>query len=278
MTPLILSTEVNLTAGAMLAPADEKALKNPYNRPMWIREISIANAVPNVTRIKFQLGRQNLTNNYVPIWNLGSRLDSSFDSAMWTWRLPKPLFIPQGEYLQPTFWVTDVGAVASTVRITYTGHSFDIGELEPTINAVPWVTSFIGAARLVGSNYFENSTEKDIFNPYDTPLHVQRFIGRLNQSAAIGGTGNDENYSGFYNGANVRIFDSLGKIVVRDRTPMGLVFAGDRRTWDAHGVLPPHGFYTIYMDELYADVVEDGTPGNYLQAMISMIGYHEVAL
>ncbi len=301
LSPLILQAQISPPAGGgSFGLADTTLLENPFQAPMWLDEIRFR--VPNTTsvgaawsslRVELKLGEIPITNGFVPISTLGKVLDESdgspggeFYMNSFTWKLPKPLFIPARELLRPTiYFVPFSGAPARTVNIIYACRPLPKGTPTPRVLQLPWVTYFQPAMLTTpnATDQVDLSTPSDIFNPFDQDLHVQRFLGRFMIQDATqgidGGNAGDlssalinTDTGAIVTGTFVSAQDSFNNILIRDPTPFASVFDRIDRAWTVNCMLPPKGFYLFTIDRIWSAY----TPALTATVAISMIGWREV--
>ena len=281
-SPILLSASVTIGQGQQLEISDPTALTNPSRNAMLLDEIRIRVLEiqePLLIRAQFRLGRVPLTNGFVPIGCFGKSLLPG-DATQFTWKLPRPMYIPPGEFLAAQFqYASDVVAAfpsaSPVVQVLYCGRSLASDFPRPAEIDVPWVAAFIPPPRASGvADYIDVSTESDLVNPFDVPVKVQRFIGFF-----FGSASSVKEAVGFADltGAaymTVRAADSRGRIMVRDSTPFSHLFSHIDKSWDVNTVLEPHGFYLFQLDRAYSTY----TALSKLQACISMVGSRKVQL
>lgn len=306
--PLSLSAQVTLSPGTVVEPQTTN-LQNPTGSPYLIDEIRVKIIDTNSLRIpdphiaigmSLYLGREPLTNGFVPIGNFGRVLLNSFlqgqENAKWefTWRLFRPILLHPGEFLVPRFnYTPNLGVVSNPddesiqIGIVYAGRRIiDPAFQMPEKMVVPWVSSFqLSTQDWDPSSGFvtDVSKESDMVNMFDSPLFVQRFIGRYGWLSRT--TFPDPAEPEITNSRSllataytmVRAVDSKGTILVRDPAPWTQVFHYPDRCWDVHTTLPPKGFYLFTVDRDFAALTDIG--GNTLNAfgVISMVGYREIS-
>ncbi len=312
--PLSLSASVTLQPGTVVEPQTTN-LQNPTGSPYLIDEIRVK--INNTTAgspgpvvipdphiaigMSLFLGRTPLTNGFVPIGNFGRVLLNSYqqgqEGAKWefTWRLWRPILLHPGEFLVPKFNYTPNLGIVNTVEvpavpidIVYAGRRIiDPNFVMPDSMVVPWVSSFMLSAQswATGTGFKTDvSKETDLVNMHDTPLFVQRFIGRygwLSRTAApvpasseLSGSEASSLLATAY--TNVRAVDSQGTILIRDPAPWTQVFHFPDRCWDVHTTLAPKGFYLFTVDRNFAALSVEIANINALGA-ISMVGYREIS-
>lgn len=304
VSPLLLQAQITPPqAGGSFGLADTTRLENPFRAPMWLDEIRFRLPVGSGTGvdpdawsslfIELKLGNIPLTKGFVPISLFGKVLNDSQNvgeyanngaPGVFTWKLPRPLYIPARELLRPTmYYETFSGAPAKTVNIVYVCRPIEKNAPVPRKLDVPWVTfyrpAFLTAA---GSDQTDQSSPSDLSNPWNEELHVQRFVGRfMGRNAA----GEDDVNMGLASaritlatgaiaiGTLVSAQDSYNNILIRDRTPFAHVFNFIDRAWTVNCILPPKGFYLFTIDRLWS-----GASGATVATVgISMVGWREVA-
>lgn len=303
--PLLLSSEIALSLN-QVKEFDQPALTNPDGCGMLIDEIrfSAIGSESNfgvggmAIRATFRLGIHELTNVPVPIWNLGKSLMGSENlispatgepsprRTVNTWRLPKPLYIPPGELLVPrAHYVPSLVAGAfdpqqqATVRVTYACRALPRGTPPPEVIRVPWV-SFVQAPLIeldtanVSSYEFE-SMISDLSNPFEVPLHLERFIGRLVSSGVedVNMTTTGRLYELYSSLLQARLTETSGRFSVRDPVPFGHLFQALDRSWEVRTVLPPKSSYRLYLE---ATGLEESGDDLDIYPCVSMVGYREV--
>jgi len=233
-------------------------------------------------RTKLRMGRIALTGtrdggNFVPLWNFcappnGSAIAVEQESSVlgviqavshYVWKLPKPLIVPRGSVLSSEFFrPIDTLPFVATVSVAYSGIY-----LPPTYKmtaemAVPYVTLFEPAGATASSAFL--SSELDLVNPFLVPLHVQRFIGRIEDGVPPSQMFEVVSPSV----PTVTMKDSWGNNVVRDFTAFATVFDSLRRAWTFGKVLNPKERYMVSLLN-----VTTALPVPVPRPMISMVGW-----
>lgn len=313
ISPLVLQAQITPPpGGGSFGLADTTRLENPFQAPMWLDEIRFRLPDGASTgnrgdawdrlRVELKLGEMPLTYGFVPISLLGKVLnDSQIVGEIgapncFTWKLPKPLWIPAKALLRPTMYFESYPSAATkTVTIIYCCRPVPQGTPPPDVMSVPWVTYFKPPEISVadggpGSDQVNQSTPADLFNPWDEELHVQRFIGRLMGRYTEAGVGffEDDGHMSLASaninlstglmttGTLVSAQDSFNNILIRDRTPFAHVFDFIDRSWTVNCVLPPKGFYLFSVERLWTNyAVTDGVTAT---VGISMVGWRDVKI
>lgn len=304
-SPLLLQAQITAQPGGEMGLADTTRLENPFQGPMWLDEIRFR--LPSSTGLfaggywsgiwcKLRLGDLPITQGNVPIALLGKELNGSLQGAIapyiFTWKLPKPLFIPARELLRPTIYFSPfVGAAASTVTIAYACRPLAVGTPTPRKLNVPWVAAYVPPFQATGvaaADRIDLSQPSDLYNPWRQDLHVQRFVGRLLfQTSSPTGAVGEPSYiplsavtpnleAGLPTsamGTLVSAQDSFNNILIRDPTPFSHIFDFLDRSWTVNAVLPSMGFYQFQVERFwsqYATTAVTASPA------ISMVGWREV--
>lgn len=314
-SPIGLVQQVALANAGEMKSANAVYLENPYRTPVWVDEIRFeltdtdpaSNAsTPGlglITSVKLDLGRNPLTNNYLPLAMLCQMLNNEeMQAEVFTFRLPAPLWLPSGEIVKVQFLSTLFGQDptrffrATSIRLSINGRSIPYGTTPPQTINLPWVTAYVGAPVSVPDGTAvtasQESTKADLQNSFEGPLHVKRFVGRL-LSFNNGPHSNERNVSevgsyGLLQTQNVaqvaeryvrvRLTNTDGQITAVAPTPFAHLFSSLDRSWAVNTLLRPKGFYVAQVDfDVPAFSDENGAAHIYVP-MISMIGHREVVL
>lgn len=302
--PFFAAADVTLNAGGTAPPFDSRRLGNPYRQAMVIDEIHFqiktvatpggdtqppagANMGGSV-RARFKLGRVEVSHDFVPIWNYGTLWNDENSESFgfiegllagggsvissrlnyYRWILPKPLYIPAGNILQPSISRQQDGlAFPTNVWVGYgcrrLGPHTPPAELD-----VPYVATFLPGEIAEGSspNTFQSS-ENDLVNPFLSDLKVQRFTGRVQSRTATTGV-----TSAIVDDAGSEVTlvmkDSYGTNIIRDFTSWNHVFDRNRRAWTFNRILKAKERYNVSL----ANVATGASPTNFYSPMIAMIG------
>lgn len=293
--PVQLYSTGNVPVGGTTT-LDADDLQNAFQKHVQIEEIRFLlylNAATNLLpgalapliRVQLKMGRIDLTNGFVPLWLLGTRMQRAVELAngytaagqktIWDyqrWRLPKPIIVPHGATLLPSFSYqtpTGKGAVVNALNSPITVYVCMVGRSLKRLNLpakleVPYATFWLPSV----AQKSQQSGDDALVNKFTSPLHVQRFIGRI--ASTSDGTDGDNWASDFSNvgsARSLRITDSAGFEVVRDMTIWNDVFERSRCALPANRVLEPRGWYRVLLNE---------QPSINYVPMISLIGWrHE---
>lgn len=251
----------------------------------------VGQALGALISTKFQLGRLACSSlagngNFIPTWLYSPTVQSvSFETAAdqlvasgsnqpstsyYRWKLPRPLYVPAGNVFLPSLsrGIDGNGGTINCV-VSLAGRFLEPGIKPPKKLQVPYVAAFQGVIGSVSAMY---STDQDLFNPFQTDLHVQRFTGRIQAASSIPGPNtiaaeviSDEQVSPFI---QVSIRDSYGMDVIRDFVNFSSVFDSNRHGWTFHKVLKLHERYIARFQNVT-------TPASATQVQMAMIGWRE---
>lgn len=298
------STPVHLTAYTTLASnssggVNAIALKNPNGTPMEVLEIKFQLRTNSAAALdanlggtvacKLGLGNYPLTNGFVPVWSFGRRecelevssnATPTFEQAMeYTWRLAKPLYVPAGAVILPTFQHRGVVQNDITVRISYSGRSLDPSAPPPAKLALPYVAQWVSKSFAISTTPdSDQSTETDLVNPFSEPLLLQRFVGRCQIFRSDTSSLSEDDLARVsYRLCNLRMIDMFGRPILRNYTPFRMVFDALSRSWemDNCSVLDPRSYIIAY---LRADPAGDNNMQAQFsyQTFVSLIGWRDV--
>ncbi len=214
-----------------------------------------------------------------------------------TVRLPRPIILPPGAYIEPV--VQHLGQVSSsvTVRVSLSGRTMGKGVRREGPLTVPYFTFFSTTPQL-GVASTALSTEKDLVNPFSDILHVERLVGRISIfTSAFGGITTQtasENVEVFGFDGNsvtsltlnqnstdliqVSMWSSDGYPVIAPSTPFRLAFDYFTREWAVDFDLDPGGYLITQIDSL-APSAQYGAPADNkpISVGIGLVGWREIA-
>lgn len=298
------ASPVHLSAGALLQPGASAAvpvasLLNPMGQDMEILEvkfeiqgepggINFSASLGGTVSCEFMLGSHKITNGSIPVWAFGraENLDGESMSGLsdqangviyygYSWRLPRPLYIPAGAVLAPTLVNSGLFPNPAFVRIGYSARTVFT---QPKRVCVPWVAKYTSKVfNPIDSADNDQSTPFDLMNPHSEPVFLQRFCGRTLIRQIDDNATEDQpaSFGGQY--LTMRMVDSYGRPIVRNYTPFRSVFNAATRSWelDNGAQLDPGGFYTVNLKKAAST-----STGNYAlasgQAFVSMVGWREL--
>lgn len=299
-SPIHLSSSVLLRSGSV-GNVSSAALKNPMGQDMELIEIKFelsgANPIGGSTTFaayggsilcELTMGNVKLTNGAIPIWcfgraeNLeGETKNDSLNTnnngtifSSYSWRLPRPLFIPAGGAVIPKF--THTGFIPDSVNVRV-GYSARTVFVQPKRVYVPWVAKYTSKVfNPISAAGVDASIDLDLVNANPEVLNIQRFVGRTLVLNADGSYSEDQPQSFGSHYLSARIVDSYGRPIVRTYTPFRSIFCALTRSWemDNCATLDPQSFYIVNLKKDATVVLTEGASG---QAFVSMVGWREVA-
>ncbi len=279
------------------------ALKNPMNQDMELLEIKFELSGPRQTAsaagvfggtisCELSLGSHKITNGSVPCWNFGraenlegevkSDTTDTLDFASFSWRLPRPLFIPAGAVVIPTFTHNGYIPQAVTVRV---GYSCRTVFTKPKRIYVPWVAKYVSKAfNPLTDADTDLSSELDLVNSNPEVLHLQRLTGRLLFLGSSDGVPLTSSVQPMSLGAQymtLRITDSYGRPIVRNYSTFDSVFNAQTRSWEMEGdaELDPEAYYLVNLKK--GAMALDGPGAGFgattqAQVFVGMVGWREM--
>lgn len=284
--PIFLNDQVILS-GNQKGFARSIHMQNPFRVPVLVDEIryritsdsdqELAIALAQI-RVRHLLGRTPLMSNTIPIGLLsksfGMTVPTSLDFPSWyTWKLPKPLYVPATEVLSAELEMPPDIAGTFTVQVSYAARILPDGTPPPEKINVPWACFFqLPEFSSTSGIDVVTTKETDIVNPFNETLFVQRFIGRSVFQTGGGFIETPTIPSQLFEFTTVRAADSFGRILVRDPTPWPHLFYFPDRAWTVNTKLQPKGFYLFEVTRDFT-TMEEVEPGALL---FSMIGHREV--
>lgn len=323
-----LGTPISLTASGTIkngsvGGVNADALYSPYGLPMEIHEIKWMLSAPTNVVIgagvgcSLEMGALKLTNGYPPINSFcksllmtsavsiagavraGDLVDYSMNSANgeeisttpsyanFVWRLHKPIFVPAGAVLLPKFQHRNLIPDDITAQITYSGTTLP-SHYRPKKLTLPWVASWVADGVAYGTASTQISLESDLVNPWDEPLFVQRFVGRINYSGNITSVPPSERFANAYdlpgNGLaemagkyfTITMVHSSGANIIQSPTKFESVFYSGKRAWDVGVEIAPRSYFTVSMNKIADATASGATAALRFQPIIGMIGYREI--
>ena len=289
-SPVHLSGSLVLRSGSngSVPPA---ALKNPMGADMEILEIKFelsglskdgtSSVFGGTIGCELVMGGYKITNGSIPVWNFGraeniegeSQVDFSAPQKTYlsySWRLPRPLFVPAGAVLVPNF--THFGYVPQAVNVRV-GYSARTVFTRPKALYVPYVAKYVSKAfNPISAPGTDVSSELDLVNPHPEVFHLQRFTGRILNIDSQGQA--DEIFSP---GFSARVTDSYGRPIVRSFTPFRSIFGMLTRSWEMDNgtELDPEAYYLV---NLRKSAITGALGAGSSQAFIGMVGWREMSL
>lgn len=293
---------IHLTATATLQSNSQQgvnaiALKNPSGEAMELLEIKwrlqidyssslgAAIALGGAVACKLDLGNYPLTNGFVPVWSFGRGENVANESNYlytpaavadvvrdeYRWRLPRPLYVPAGAVVMATFQNLGLIQPAITLQVSYSARSV---ARSPKKVFLPYASCYASKPLNALAADSDQSSETDLGNPFDEPLHLQRFTGRVLTTASgyLVETGGAE-YSAYL--TRVRMSDSFGRPIIRSLIPFRNAFPAMSRSWELDGaVMDPRSYFNVYLSKNAPS--ETYTVPFTIQCFVGLVGHRAV--
>ena len=275
--PVVLSSSLGLT------PSDPSALICPANRAMLVEEICLAaTSSQNVALHEWELalGRAIITQGSVPVALCARAEDCDRGGTLgefYSWRLPRPMYVPAGKTLTVRF---RPGQAAARAQLALRARVLPIDYAAPAKIDVPYATAFKSGVGTLDADesaesFVYRSGPGDLSNLGPVPLHVQRLAG---WASGAGGSGDtverDDQSGGTRRLARVQISDASGFPVVRDATRLLDLCGAAHTSWEVDFDLPPRSSLYATLDMTHP--AYEGSDGAQVQAMLGLVGWREV--
>lgn len=268
--PIIMDASVTVPRTTIVQLNDESRLRTPCRRGMLLDEIRIIppEHTDNNAMVKFRFRNWDLTNDWVSMGFLGPRMTSltTYGSLYHVnWRLPKPLYVPPGEYVIPSINNPSGVATSYLFRIAYLGRELPDEEPIPDEVTLPFIGNYTALAGTDGQVYQDESKSNQLCNPFSEPLYVYRMMGG---TRSIGRSFIDT--TTYRELLKVSIMNSRGDTIVRDPTPFQHLFPQRGPGWLVKTVLQSSEYWRV---KLYSEAAgSTGAPE------VNMFGYHTVKM
>ncbi len=314
--PLILRAETLVEVGANGSP-NNNALINPTGEPWEIHEIKFgvrretnltyARATGAALDVSLSWCGQKVTDGFVPVWNCGaaqaveefrplpatSRLVTGeywrAQDSFYSWKLDHPLYVPPKTALAVQFRNNGLVNIPLRASVALLGRVMP-RSAKPTKVKVPYVSCF-------KSNFYDYllagapqvSPENVLFNVFNVPLTIERFIGRVAarvQTDEAGGSALvyvDQiarlAFRGSLFSAKHRMTD--GNIVARDWVKFGNIYGWRNFKWNVRHVLDPEVGHIVEIrknappNSPTATTLNSNIVDATAQTHVSMVGWRE---
>lgn len=313
--PIHLTGSVTgLSAGSAGAGVNVKALRNPGPGAMevWGLKFRLRSSqviTGALVGCRLDLGDFQLTNGYIPVYAFGRAenlvAEQQSDGAnppaaayaTYIARLSRPIYVPAGATIRPQLQHRGLTSATVDVHVSAFGRQLPKNAPLPQKLVLPFWAGYTCKTFTLGTVDSDNSSESDLANPFDVPMLMDRFVGRIGyysggqfvfstsmaemENSNFGFTTNinTPNIGDALGQITTSIVDSNGYPVVKKLTPFRLLFDAETRSWPLSGyTLPPNSYYLVSMSNAAWIVSNPFTGTNvFAQPYISMLGWREVA-
>lgn len=295
VSPIFVSAEVDIDP-ASSGPPNNEALKNPTDGPIEIHEIRFQMGMAPVTQsfsgnlfsnficgglvgVDLSVGNLPITNGTTPIWNFGKKVNPWSENVgtsanvtkfiNFSWKLKQPLYLPPKRGLIANFTNFGSGPGVTTIstRVSYSAKQCAKRTGETLIPwAGPWRSKGIDMAT-AGT---DKSQEINLKPPVSKPFSVERFTARalVNPSVALYSLVSSVLYE-------VKLYDSLGRALIRDFTPFDLAFSQATSSWELNELkMPGDAYFTAFLKKAATDAGSDSGEGNVTSVNMAAVGYY----
>lgn len=294
------------------------ALMNSTGQPVEILEFKFSARPANldaegvvsggVVGVQLSVMGKRMTNGPIPLWSFGPSFELGLEEfpfhsptlpvgpvgCVHRFKLDEPLFLPPGVAIEATlrsFGGFDKAIICSVVA------SGRVVPNKPTPHKVkiPWVCAYASKSFGRTESGSDQSSESQLLNPFNVPVTVRRFVGRLAQLTNDSTIGiiyiNDADnlfgpgggVLGYYaTESKIRMFDSVGSPIIRVATSFRNVFDAKNRSWETNHKLPPRQYYKVFyekdtsVDPAFIFAPPTGTTRTQIQ--VSFVGWREETL
>lgn len=273
-SPIVLHGSIAaLAAGQQIALANDGGLKHVAEVPIEVTEIRFgftssrgAAAIQNMGLfVDMALAGYSLTDGMVSLPLICPPKDSADEIGpdgvvRHTLKLDEPMLVLPTETLRTVFWNNGALTGADTIAVTaqMVGRRLPQDSPRPKRRVLPWFADYTGAQQFGAVTIATQSNDVDLRNPSDQPLFVDRILGRLGfNSGVVSAAAGVDLYSNAKTASDltlamssvtIRMADSQGNPVIRDKTPFAMAFPWQERSWRVRTWLPPRGYFIAYIE------------------------------
>jgi hypothetical protein len=303
---------ISLYASALVPAGSEvvmqsKALANFTGRAIEIHEIRIAvvcttvegdpfdqSALGNFLALQLSIGNVAITDGYVPVSAL-CKVENLADEnrvqatqpprlmSSYVWHLSRPFYVPPEA--QVNAQVRHLGLINAGL-VAHVSLAGRVVAKRARTSAVPFASAYLSPSfEYATQNQFlkqDVSKETELFNSTGSPLHVYRFVGRINAFGQVVAQPNliaSDQWGRVSQNIRIRMVASTGEPIIRDPTLFRLAFSGTSRALECDGyVMPPGAYNRVTIDKVAGFSPNVGFNFLKVQVLIGMLGWREVAL
>lgn len=301
----------------IIAPAAAEAITMSYTQSLGLTSSFVSGGLIGVS---LRVAGKPITNGPIPLWSFGSAYTLGLEElgivpsfilspqqvltigGHYRFKLDEPMYLPPGVAIEAT--IRSFGGFAQNAIVSIVASGSVLPHRPtPTKIKVPWVCVYNSRSFEMTEKGGDESAETALINPFDKPVTIRRFVGRIAQISNntttgrvvvsdcqnIFGQGANAGTEGYYNTVfKIRMRDSSGAPVVRGATPFRNVFDAKTRAWETNFKLPARQYYKVQVEKDALAGVEyapfDANTGlpvpstSRAQVQVSFIGWREESL
>lgn len=240
--------------------------------------------------VALKVAGHQMTNGPIPLWCFGAAYTLGFEEFAFTpsivnpppppapqvqtltlgghyrFKLDEPLYLPPGVAVEAS--LRSLGGFAGTTIVSIVASGSVLPHRPaPAKIKVPWVCVYNSKSFAFDEEGGDTSPETSLINPFDVPITIRRFVGRIAQITNDSGRGllyvsdSDNPFSivsnastggalGYYETVfKVRMRDSMGTPVVRGADFFRNVFDGKTRAWETNFKFPARQYYNVQVEK-----------------------------
>jgi hypothetical protein len=279
LSPIIMQDAVHFTDSIGSAQPRSIRLLNPNRCAMLVDEFRFYPSIREGTEslidlddvfCNIKLGSIPLTDDFVPVYGMALNynlqasgqmfVDDWFVSGIeagYTYRLPKPLYVPPDVPLEIMLRKVANALVVNTssydVMVVVAGRSMPEGMPKPDTIYVPWTSSFSVDPNYTPAGTFTDAEPMVVASPTNrlgNPHGEDLFLTKLTGPYLVYRHPEGTTQNNFFPERAVTIQATLsnGKIVIRDKIPYWDVFPLTKPWIDMKAVLAPKSFIKVQLN------------------------------
>lgn len=315
--PLTLRCEKDLASGEQQS-ANALSMRNPTDEPFEVHEFkfymrpqssTVGRASGGFIQAALALEDWPITAGFVPAWGCSpanaldlerltptwARADSNAnlfsaefvprrEDGMYYWKLDHPMYVPPGAAIKVQFSHTGLDSTPVRAGLTASGRVLP-GGARPASIRVPWVSCFQSKmVEAIAAAPVELSKETQLNNPFEKPLTVERFVGRIAQQIAFLASSDDQAIvSDLFSGPFERMFrvkhyDATGNLVCPTATYFRNLYGYRNRAWAVRHTMPPGSYHRVELTKIAAVAGTAYVAGSATDKVIFARGSAQVSL
>lgn len=244
-------------------------IRNTESVGVLVDKITVVSAVTSAWHISLRWRNQPITNGFTALAGISYPQNRDEEVFVASIKLSRPMYLAPGDYISTSLRNDMYLNPGETVSITAIGRQAE----EPAEKWIPYLTSYTGpiVTDSSGAAISNQSSPPDLGNPFDTPLFVERMIGRVLTGAAVTQF-SDLDPASVWNTHLIRVSDHKDNFWVAQPTPLPLVFNAVDRSWLMNTEIESKGFIRVE-EEGTANVAGVG----FSRAVVGLVGYRRIS-